>query len=542
MVRAIRLTRSQRLRRFLEAGFFAEELPPPFVSHSFARLRASLLRDWSAEATYSKFRSRPEQFTIPRYGAGRRRITIPNPVNFYRLSMVIADGWVEIRDYIVSSQTTEFRPILDFEGPRAIFKMDFAIINKRTAEILSDYDHAFKTDITRFYQSIYTHSIAWALYGKDWVKQNLHARSFKDSIGNMLDIELRKGQEDQSIGIPIGPDTSRILSEIVAVGLERQIRNFLSDFDRRAVRYVDDILIGFDEGEGEDQIAAALEAAMSHYELDINVSKTRTLGKRNVEIVEWVSELRACRVRQGGIENQRSDLERFFSLALFYSENNEKDAVLKWAVKRARSFKVHKDNIPFFFDYMIRLTRKSLSSLPILAQALIEARSNDMPIPMARVKKFVCDIIRVHSRVGHAFEVSWSLFIAKGLRITLMRDQLSSVFKLESSLCALLCMDLNSRGLIDGGIDEASWLPYGTADGLTSSMWLLAYEAARKRWWSDGRRAYAESHPLFGPMLRRGVFFYDENRNVTRLRRELKDAKVQRIRMGLILSRWLEYL
>jgi hypothetical protein len=161
---------------------------------------------------------------------------------------------------------------------------------------------------------------------------------------------------------------------------------------------------------------------------------------------------------------------------------------------------------------------------------------------MYRVEKFIGDIIRAHSRVGHAYEVSWSLFIAKGLRIALSREQLLGVFELESSLCALLCMDLNARGLIDGGIDDATWLAYGTDDGLSSAMWLVAYEAVRKGWWSDGRRDYVIDHPLFGPMLRRGVYFYDENRNVPRLRRELKEARTQRIRAGLILGRWLEYL
>jgi hypothetical protein len=431
---------------------------------------------------------------------------------------------------------------LDAEGPRSVFKLDFGIIQRRTAEILSEYDHLFKTDITRFYGSIYTHSIAWALYGKDWVKQNMFTAPFKNSLGNKLDIELRNGQENQSIGIPIGPDTSRILSEIVAVGLERVLHPLLTDLDKRSVRYVDDFLIGFDEGESEEQVAAALEAAMSHYELNINISKTSTLGKRGAERIEWVQELRATRVRRLNPEYQRNDLERFFTLALFYAAENEGEAVLKWAVKRARAFHIHRDNIELYFDYMVRLTRKSLSALPALAQSLIEARSNNVPIPIDRVEKFVRDVIRVHARVGHAFEVSWALFIAKGLRIRLARATLSDVFKMESSLCALLCMDLNSRGLVGGGIDETTWLPYSTGLGLASPMWLLAYEAVRKGWWSDKRRKYVEDDPLFGPMLRRGVFFYDERRNVPRLRRELKEAKTQRIRVHRILEHWDEYL
>jgi hypothetical protein len=71
---------------------------------------------------------------------------------------------------------------------------------------------------------------------------------------------------------------------------------------------------------------------------------------------------------------------------------------------------------------------------------------------------------------------------------------------------------------------------------------LRAYEAVRKGWWADKRRKYVEDDPLFGPMLRRGVSFYDEHRNVPRLRRELKEAKTQWVRARQILAHWDDYL
>jgi hypothetical protein len=400
MGRPIRLSRSDRLQRLLEVGYFPAELPPPFVTHSLARYRRSLLREWNAHPMFKNFRSRPEHFSIPRFAAARRRITVPNPVNYYRLAQLIADRWIEIRDFIATSKITEFRPIIDAKGDRSIFQLDFSIVDRRTAEILADYNHAFKTDITRFYQSIYTHSVAWALHGKEWVKRNLRSPSFSTSLGNQIDKELRKGQEDQSIGVPIGPDTSRIISEIIAVGLERELTNRLPELERRSVRYVDDIIIGYDEHESDDFIAAALEAAMSHYELDINISKTRTLGVSDREHIQWISELRACQVRSSPVEAQREDLERFFTMALVFSDENVEDSVLKWALKKARSFRIVPHNDSLYFDYMIRISRRSPACLPILAQALIEANNLGRQIPLSRVRKFVIDTIKIHSKVG----------------------------------------------------------------------------------------------------------------------------------------------
>jgi hypothetical protein len=547
MARRSRLTPSIRLRRLLEAGYFPPELPPPFVTHSFARYRAALERNWNAlpskkgqPSQYEQFRSRPEPFSLPRSANARRRTVIVNPINHFRLSRLLAFEWRPLRDHIATSEISEFRPIFDQHGPRSIFDLDWQLVDRRTLEILADYNRAFKTDITRFYASIYTHSIAWALLGKDHVKRNRFTSAFKSSLGNRLDIEVRKGQEDQSIGLPIGPDTSRILSEVIGVGLERELASQLGGLARRTVRYVDDMIIGFDDNESEEAIAAALEAAMSHYELDINVSKTRILGVDDRDAPHWISELRACSVRPLGAR-QRDDLERFFRLALSFASGAESDAVLKWTAKRARSFRVSDENFPLLCDNLLRVARKSAACFPTISQAFIEANRTGRPLPRIRIEKFIRDTIRVHAPVGHSFEVAWGLFLAKGLRIRLERSELEAVFKLDCSVCALICMDLNVRGLISGGIDESSWRGCANEAGLSSSMWLLSYEAARKRWWQHGVHAYAQHHPLFGPMIRHGVSFYDINRNVPTLKRELQSAKRQSAVTHFLMTHWDAY-
>lgn len=501
---ARRPSQTQRTKRLLSAGMLPEEMPPPFVSHPLGRYRASLARSWEAVPAFGNFRSRSEPFSIPRTGAPRRRAVLVNPINHFRLSSLISENWQEIRDHISQSQVTEFRPIIDIDGPRSIFGIDFDKVDRRKAEILSSYNRAYQTDITRFYASIYTHSIAWALYTKEWVKANRFG-ALRGTLGDRLDAEARRGQEDQTVGIPIGPDTSRILSEIIAVGMERELERRLGTIGSRAVRYVDDLVIGFDDFESEERIAAALEGAMSHYELDLNLSKTAILGVESSEGVDWISELRACGRISLGV-SQRHDLERFFKLALhFASTADKKDAVLKWALKRARTFVITDQNYGYFCDWIIRCARKAKACLPIAVQILIEARANQRDLPIDRISKFVNDILLFHAPVGHAFEVAWALFLAKGLRLGVSQEGILPVLDMESSACALIAMDLNRRGLIAEGFSDTQWLTYGTEDGLSSAMWLLAYEAAKKNWWSDGRRAYATGHPIFGPMIARGV-------------------------------------
>ena len=67
-----------------------------------------------------------------------------------------------------------------------------------------------------FYHSLYTHSIPWALHGKDNAKAN---RQNPAPIANSIDTALRNTQDQQTLGIPVGPVTSDLLSELLGNGL-----------------------------------------------------------------------------------------------------------------------------------------------------------------------------------------------------------------------------------------------------------------------------------------------------------------------------------
>ena len=136
------------------------------------------------------------------------------------------------------------------------------------------FEHALVSDVSRFYSTLYTHAIPWALHGKDWCKRNLHSSSFNTSLGNRLDVAVRKGQDNQTIGIPVGPDTSRILAEIIGVSIDQYVRENLGIDQTRAFRNIDDWYIGFDNaGEAEDAIAT-LATGCRTFELELNADKT----------------------------------------------------------------------------------------------------------------------------------------------------------------------------------------------------------------------------------------------------------------------------
>lgn len=252
-----RPTKEQRLKLLLSKGYFPIELPPPFHTLDFAKYRKSLETHWPA-ADLEKFSSVGEGFSIPRHGKSRRRLSLVNPINQFKLSKLVADNWPETRKFLSKSNITEFQPIFDLSGDRCFFDIDFDSIERRTTEILALYNSAIKSDISRYYPTIYTHSAPWALYGKAFCKQNRFTPAFKNSFGNRLDKYIRQCQDDQSIGIPIGPETSRVVGEIIGTAIEQFLQRNISNFDDRSLRFVDDIVVGYQSHESSDWVLSEL--------------------------------------------------------------------------------------------------------------------------------------------------------------------------------------------------------------------------------------------------------------------------------------------
>ena len=86
---------------------------------------------------------------------------------------------------------------------------------------------------------IYTHSIPWAIHGKSTAKANLgHAL-----YGNLIDACVRNSQDQQTLGIPIGPRSSDLIAETIGAALDRELQERLGSL--RGTRYIDDFHLYF---------------------------------------------------------------------------------------------------------------------------------------------------------------------------------------------------------------------------------------------------------------------------------------------------------
>ena len=375
------------------------------------------------------------------------------------------------------------------------------------------------------------------------VKANLH-KSYKNSLGDRLDKLVRYCQENQSMGLLIGPDTSRILSEIIGVAIEVHLSSRIKEFDLRAVRYVDDIVIGLAFEEGHEQFLSYVAAAFSEYGLEMNIEKTRIIGKGEDFQPEWISVLRSYRIEEKTLRKIEI-LEDYFKNAFHLSSLNDRENVLTYAVKRSRSFSIEDDAWPHYENYLYRCARYTTNSLAAVCQVLIERNhlmlTRGSAINLEKARMLVCDIIKQYAPLGYDYEVSWALFLSKALKIRLKKKDIEPVLTMTSPTCALIALDLQNLALLPKGIDVRYWASFANSDGLRSSMWLFAYEIAQKGWLPSVNKDYVRDDRNFGKLLEKKVYFYDERRNVPSTNAERRRTFGQLKRIRFISSRWEDY-
>lgn len=508
------LSKTERLRSLLERGFFPEELPPPFNTRDLAHFRRYVWDNWPGQPQQQPPKTTPEIYSIQRLGWKRRSLSIVNPISQFFLSKKISDDWVQIKKHLSLGSASLDHAYLQRNAGRAVPKPDFSKIEFMKLKAGGDFDHILISDISRYYGTIYTHTLPWALHGKSWCKAHVNSPLLKATLGNELDALVRKGQDNQTIGIPVGPDTSRILSEIIAVALEARFFELAPDAKGCAHRFVDDWFIGHNTAKSAEAAMRSLAQACAEFELELNLEKTEIIDAKDEIIETWPSELLALAVFDRSGRGQIKQLNSFFSQAFSLAKAHPSSNVMDYALKVARSFRISKQSYPLFESFVLRAARAYPITLPVVVQILVNYRQDGAPISSARCKKLVEDELEKSVALRHTAEVAWVLFLAKALRINLSADTLKPICTVDNSVWALLVLDLEEQGLIEGSLDKAYWNSLLVKENLTTSCWLLAYEAHLKGWLTPQDVNFVYSHDWFKVLKAKKISFYDTKRNV----------------------------
>lgn len=505
-------TKSERLKRLISHGYFAPELPPCFVSGSFARNRRSILAGIDALPSsprggpgYYSFVSEPAWFYFPRFGKEDRKHGVPNPISHILLSRLLSDNYIDLKRKARISKITLSPPVFDWSGARALMRPSVELRDDFRVNLSSRREEYVEADIRAFFHSIYTHAIPWAIHGKTFAKSNRGMSHY----GNLIDLLCRNAQDGQTLGLPVGPDTSRLIAEVLASAIDSHLQERLGLGERDASRYVDDFTLSSPDGNQGEELLAALRQSAAHFELELNNEKSAIYPTSHRQSLGWQQAIRAYlpRPTAAGAQIETSALQHFFYQLGRVCDAHPEINVEKFSLQNARSALVNGKDWSMVQFSLINAYRRNPSLVSLLVEVCLLRQVSHHDVQIKVLAEFIESRIPALARANRTGEIIWLLFLAIRLNVVLSARKISSVFTVENAFVALLVVCLKHRECIDGPIDSSFWNQSLSADGLRSRMWLYAYEAVTQGLLPTANRDFIVNDQYFSLLYAKRVQF-----------------------------------
>lgn len=478
-------------------GYFPREAPPPFSAEKLANL---LERDQKALPTKSQ-RSQCVRHNLARPNGFRRPLQIPNPRNFVPLAQEFEAQWTTVNTFLQSSSLSMSRPEVASGSERAIQpRFRFGERARLRPRDWRGQRFLLRTDVSQFYSSLYTHSIPWALEGKQKAKQNMGK-----TVSDRLDKALRDISDGQTMGVPIGPDTSLLAAEIVLTAVDKKI---VKGRRLRGHRYIDDYELTFTSRGEAEQTLVEVEDALAEFELSINPLKTEIVELPQPFQEGWAHDLLTFRIRTETATMTITDLIALFSRAA--SVARTRSGPLKYALQRSREIDIPDADVWSAFQNLVWSSVSSEpTTMPTALDVLTEkAELGEFQVDEDAAGEVIEAMLLTHAPLRNASEVAWALWAAIKLDIKLSKEVASAVSSSDDDFVALLALDADERGLFRSHLDLSNWealIDYD--DVLSGPHWLLAYESSVRKWLESARGRIGED-PFMKVLRTRRVRFY----------------------------------
>ncbi len=138
-------------------------------------------------------------------------------------------------------------------------------------------------DVSHCFDSIYTHSVSWALKNKAYIKKHVaHSNQF----GQELDTLMQRSNNNETNGIPIGSEFSRVFAELIFQRIDCNIEACLfseygwaNNKDYAILRYVDDFIVFCNSESSAEVITKIINVKLNEYNLQLNVNKLKKYSR-----------------------------------------------------------------------------------------------------------------------------------------------------------------------------------------------------------------------------------------------------------------------
>lgn len=425
---------------------------------------------------YSRKRQGKEKYTGydqieylgTRFNLVTRLLHIPHPFPYAFLCKRISEHWDRLSHICENDNSREKvgkynkgRVILtEYQNVEQISMMNYNKLSDtiHRLEISTGKFYRVKADIASFYPSIYTHSIPWTVVGRDKAKVN----AGEDLWYNQLDEAQRDIKRGETLGIPIGPATSHIISEFILSKIDKELNKSGYIY----VRYIDDYECYCDTREQAEEFVRKLEQQLRKYLLNLNPKK---LGIDELPLAfddQWVTLLKnnlppkpKC-----GIKRIMSFLDLAVDLQKRYPEGN----VLKYATRTlANTKKFTEESVDFFLKYLVSLAVHRPTVLPIICQV---AKKYNVGSGLD-----ITSILKQSIKFQRSDAICWSLFFMGIVGERICDDLANKIIETRDcmSMAMLIALKQHQEKIVDfiNTIDPDSYYQ-------CDQYWILLHELA----------------------------------------------------------------
>lgn len=467
------------LNSLLIKGYFPKELPPCFSTKAFAECMQKNSKLIPPNFTNGKTISRLCIHTLARAGSLRRNLALINPVCFFPLAKCISDNWDEIYKHITKSTISQSIPNAQNSIRALVPQINESGLVDFRAKYRASNLTVIKADIAHFYPSIYTHSIPWAIHTKPVSKQQWDDPGL---LGNKIDRLVRNCQDKQTMGIPIGPDTSLVIAEIILASVDEELQKH--EFVADGFRYYDDYEFAVDSSIKTSEILNTIQTSLNDYELALNPTKTNVVNLPAELESHWVHEIRGFMFRKG--KHQRTDILCFFEKLFKLINEYPTKHIVKYALTRFYKSKFQEPIANENWDLLQNLILQAISvepgGLPSLLRILLEQKNIGMKINRYLISKVLHNKIETNAQLGSSSEVAWALWGAIIFKIELDDSIVKYLLSTNDSIVALLALEAKSLNLLTSDLNNHPILHEHMEGGLYGPQWLLSYEASMAGW------------------------------------------------------------
>ena len=505
------------LRDILSKGYFPAKLPPCFNTETFGQIAFisyNELLDIIFQKNINDVVTKYTHYYLARHNQIRRILGILNPMSYFLVTCVFC----AYKDVILDKAKSDFSlssPVKEkdiYPNARAYTQKvdwqdsDVIKLENRAGKLI-----LLQTDISRFYPSIYTHIIPWIVEGKVEAKKS---RNNIQKLGNMLDKVFEWAQDGQTFGLPIGPDVTFIIAEMILAHIDILVNEALNKNNCEGVRWirrVDDCEFACDTKEQANKVLAIVQSILNNFELELNNHKTQISNLPQSIISEEIEDI--CEHEISSNEQNRKKILNYFNVVFNAFKKNNTKGVLKYAVKSIKQDDLKGNNKNLFISFICQcivleegVSESALVKIAnLLKENLLDNKEKEI------IKSSLYNVISNHSEQKHTSEVVWALWGLLLLEEQIQDNILNLLCNMEDCFVYLMLLDFASKDLIDKEKIEKSVIKFLQKDKeyFIGKNWLLLYEIIKKEWINPEKyQQYIESDKFFKFLYDNDVSFY----------------------------------